>query len=69
MGDKPHHFILHLDSNDFISKLWSESIAESMVNLVMSLETELNDVNNSSIILRMDNPGMNENGSEKYLPY
>ena len=38
----------------------SKSIAESIVNLAMSLETESNDVSIFNIVLRTDNPLLNQ---------
>ena len=38
----------------------SKSIAESTVNLAMSLETESNDVSIFNIVLRTDNPLLNQ---------
>ena len=64
MKDKPHHFILDVGTNELNLDLQSKSIAESMVNLAMSLKTELNVVSISSIILRTDKPNLNEKESE-----
>ena len=44
MRHEPDHVILHIGTNDLKSKLSSEYIAESMVNLAMSLKIELNNV-------------------------
>ena len=44
MRHEPDHVILHIGTNDLNSKLSSEYIAESMVNLAMSLKIELNNV-------------------------
>ena len=64
MKDKPYHFILDVGTNELNLDLQSKSIAESMVNLAMSLKTELNDVSISPIILRTDKPHLNEKESE-----
>ena len=42
--DEPDHFTVHVGTNDLNSEVSSKSIAESMVDLTMSLKTESNDV-------------------------
>ena len=42
--DKPDHFIIHVGTNDLNSEVPPKSIAESIVDLAMSLKTESNDV-------------------------
>ena len=46
----------------------SKSIAESIVDLAMSLKTESNDASVSNIILKTDNSLINQKGSEVNLP-
>ena len=60
--DEPGRFILHVGTNDLNSELSSESITESMVNLAVYLKTIERCI--SFIILRTDNPHLNEKGSE-----
>ena len=62
--DKPDHFIIHVGTNDLNSEVSPKSIAESIVDLAMSLKTESNDVSVSNIILRTDNSLLNQKGCE-----
>ena len=62
--DEPDHFIVHVGTDDLNSEVSSKSIAESIVDLAMSLKTESNDVNVSNIVLRPDNSLLNQKGSE-----
>ena len=62
--DKPDHFIIHVGANDLNSEVSPKSIAESIVDLAMSLKTESNDVSVSNIILRTDNSLLNQKGCE-----
>ena len=62
--DKPDHFIIHIGINDLNSEMPSESIAESIVDLAISLNTESNDLSVSNIVLRTDNPLLNQKGYE-----
>ena len=57
--DEPDHFIVHVRTNDLNSEVSSNSIAESIVDLAMSLKTESNDVSGSNIKLRTDNSFLN----------
>ena len=41
--DEPDHFIIYVETNDLNSEVSSKSIAESVVDPVMSLKTESND--------------------------
>ena len=43
MRDGPDHFIIYVETNDLNSEVSSKSIAESVVDLAMSLKTESND--------------------------
>ena len=54
--DEPGHFIVHVGTNGLNSEVSLKSIAESIVDLAMSLETESKDVSVSNIVLRTDNP-------------
>ena len=47
---------------DLNSEVSSKSIAKSIVGLAMSLKTESNDVSVSNIVLRTDNPLLNQKG-------
>ena len=62
--DKPDHSIIHVGTNDLNSEASPKSIAESIVDLAMSLKTESNDVSVSNIILRTDNSLLNQKGCE-----
>ena len=62
--DKPDHFIIRVGTNDLNSEVSPKSIAESIVDLAMSLKTESNDVSVSNIILRTDNSLLNQKGCE-----
>ena len=62
--DKPDHFIIHVETNNLNSEVSPKSIAESIVDLAMSLKTESNDVSVSNIILRTDNSLLNQIGCE-----
>ena len=62
--DNPDHFIIHVETNDLNSEVPPKSIAESTVDLAMSLKTESNDVSVSNIILRTDNSLLNQKGCE-----
>ena len=62
--DKPDHFIIHVGTNDLNLEVPPKSIAESIVDLAMSLKTESNDVSVSNIILRTDNSLLNQKGCE-----
>ena len=62
--DKPDHFIIHVGTNDLNSEVSPKSIAESIVDLAMSLKTESNDVTVSNITLRTDNSLLNQKGCE-----
>ena len=53
--DKPGHFIIHVGTNDLNSEVSPKSIAETIVDLAMSLKTESNDISVSNIILRINN--------------
>ena len=64
--DKPDHFIRHIGNNDFNSEVSPKSIAESIVDLTLSLKTGLNDVSVSNI-LRTDNSLFNQKGYEVNL--
>ena len=57
--DKPDYFIINVGTNDFNSEVSPKSIAESIVDLAMSLKTKSNDVSGSNIILRTDNSLLN----------
>ena len=57
--DEPDHFIVHVGTNDLNSEVSSNSIAELIVDLTMSLKTESNDVSVSNIKLRIDNSFLN----------
>ena len=59
MRDKPDYFIIHVRTNDFNSEVSPKSIAESIVDLAMSLKTKSNDVSGSNIILRTGNSLLN----------
>ena len=61
--DKPDNFIVHVGT-DLNSEESPKSIAESIVDLAMSLKTESNDVCVSNIILRTDNSLLNQKGCE-----
>ena len=60
--DEPDHFIIHVGTNDLNSEVPSKSIAESIVDLAMSLKTESNDVSVSNIVLRTDNSLLDQKG-------
>ena len=62
--DEPDHFIVNVGTNDLNSEVPSKSIAESIVDLAMSLKTESNDVSVSNIVLRTDNSLLNQKRSE-----
>ena len=62
--DEPDNFIIHVGINYLNSEVSSKSIAESLVDLAMSLKTESNDVSVSNIVLRTDNSLLNQKGSE-----
>ena len=64
MIDEPDHFIVHVGTNDLNSEVSSKSIAESIVDLAMSLKTVSNDVSVSNIVLRTDNPLLNKKACE-----
>ena len=64
ISNKPDHFIIHLGNNDLNSEVSPKSIAESIVDLAMSLKTESNDVSVSNIILRTDNSLLSQKGCE-----
>ena len=57
--DEPDHFIVHVGTNDLNSEVSSNSIAESIVDLAVSLKTESNDASVSNIKLRTDNSFLN----------
>ena len=65
--DQPDHFIVHIGTNDLNSKVSSKSIAESIVDLTMSLKTESNDESISNIVLRTGNSLLNQKGCEVNL--
>ena len=44
MRDEPDHFIVYVGTNDINSEVLSKSIAESIVDLAVSLKAEWNDV-------------------------
>ena len=60
--DKPDHFIMHVGTNDLNSEVSPKSIAESIVDLAMSLKTESDDVSVSNIVLKTDNSLLNQIG-------
>ena len=62
--DELDHFIVHVGTNELNSEVSSKSIAESIVDLAMSLETESNDISVSNIILRIDSSRLNQKRSE-----
>ena len=62
--DQPDHFIVHIGTNDLNSKVSSKSIAESIVDLTMSLKTESNDESIFNIVLRTGNSFLNQKGCE-----
>ena len=62
--DKPDHFIIHVGTNDLNSEMSPKQIAESIVDLAMSLRTESNNVSVSNIILRTNNSLLNQKGCE-----
>ena len=59
--DEPDHFIVHVGTNDLNSEVSSNSIAESIVDLAVSLKTESNDVSVSNIFVRTGNSYLNQN--------
>ena len=44
MRDEPDHFIVHVGTNDLNSEVPSNSVAESILDLAMSLKTKTNDI-------------------------
>ena len=50
--DEPDHFIVPVGTNDLNSDASSNTIAKSIVELAMSLETDSNDASVSNIVLR-----------------
>ena len=64
LRDEPDHFIIHVGTNNLNIEVLSKSITESIADLAMSLKRESNDVNVSNIVLRTDNPLLNQNGCE-----
>ena len=44
MRDEPDHFIVHVGTNDLNSEVPSKSVAESILDLAMSLKTKTNDI-------------------------
>ena len=44
MRDEPDHFIVHVGTNDLNSEVSSNSVAESILDLAMSLKTKTNDI-------------------------
>ena len=62
--DKPDHFIIHVGTNDLNLEMSPKQIAESIVDLAMSLRTESNNVSVSNIILRTNNSLLNQKGCE-----
>ena len=65
----PDHFILHVRRNDLKSEKSSEFIAESIIDLAVSLKNEKRDVNTSIIIVRTENQEQTKKAMEvnKYL--
>ena len=51
----PDHFILHVGTNYFKSEKSSEFIAESIIDLAVSLKNEKRDISISNTIVRADN--------------
>ena len=64
LRDEPDHFIIHVGTNNLNTEVLSKFITESIVDLAMSLKTESNDVSVSNIVLRTENPLLNQNGRE-----
>ena len=64
MKDEPDHFMIHVGTKELNSEVPSKSIAESRVDHAMYLKTESNDVSFSNIVVRTDNPLLNQKGSE-----
>ena len=60
MRDEPDYFIVNVGTNDLNSEVPSKSIAKSIVDLAMSLKKESNDVSVSNIVLRTNNPLLNQ---------
>ena len=58
--DQREHFIIHLVTSGLNSGHSQYSISKSIVNLAASLKTESNCFSVSTIILRTDNPHLNE---------
>ena len=58
--DKPDYFIVHVGTNDLNSEVSLKPIAESRVDLAISLKTESNVVSVSNIVLKTDNPVLNQ---------
>ena len=64
MRDEPDYFIVHIGTNELNLELSSKSMTESIVDLIMSLKTESNDVSVSNVVLRTDNPLLNQKRCE-----
>ena len=64
MRDELDHFMVHVGTNDLNLEVSLKSIVESTVDLAMSLKTESNNVSVSNIVLRTDNPLLNQKGCE-----
>ena len=56
----PHHFILHVGTNDLNKERSPEPIAKSIVDLAATLKGNSRDVSVSNIIVRGDNSNLNE---------
>ena len=62
LRNPPHHFILHVGTNDLSSDKAPQKIAELIIDLACQLKNEIHDVSISTIILRTDDKNLNEKG-------
>ena len=61
LRNAPNHFILHVGTNDLDSDKTAKSIANTIIDLAMSMKNDQH-VSISNIILRIDNTNLNEKG-------
>ena len=67
LRNSPHHFILHVGTNELSSERSMLMKIAELINLSCRLKNEVHDISVSIIILRTDDKKLNEKGMEVNL--